>query len=176
VPYNPDECNGDYIRTYSGIDFHPLNTNINEIDIYDIAHALSNLCRWNGHCNEFYSVGQHSVLVSELCPKKYSLWGLLHDAPEAYIGDMSRPFKLSGRMEEYRKIEDRIMSVIADKFNLKGNAVPLAVKEVDHKILQTEAINILKNPWQDCISVVPYGFKIKPVHPRVANNGGKSGR
>ena len=55
---------GDFIQTYSGIEFYPLDPRIEEVKLLDIAHALSNICRFTGHCNEFYSVAQHSVLVS----------------------------------------------------------------------------------------------------------------
>ena len=76
--------NGDWLQTFTGKAFFPLDPRPEEMDIFDIAHALSNLCRYGGHCNKFYSVAEHSVLVSILCRLYYgeqvALQGLLHDA------------------------------------------------------------------------------------------------
>src|ERR1017187_10636100 len=76
------------ITTFSGIHFWPLLPNPADIRIEDIAHALSNQCRFAGHAREFYSVAEHSVRVSQLCPPEDALWGLLHDASEAYLTDV----------------------------------------------------------------------------------------
>jgi 5'-deoxynucleotidase YfbR-like HD superfamily hydrolase len=107
-----DTC---WIQTYSGIKMHPLSPTEEEISIEDIAHALSNLCRFTGHCNKFYSVAQHSVLVSVYSPRDYAMWGLLHDASEAYLNDIARPIKISDEYNTYRKIEENLMKVIAKK-------------------------------------------------------------
>src|ERR1700674_199080 len=76
-----------------------------DVCIEDIAHSLSLLCRFTGHVKQFYSVGEHSVRVSYLCPPEYQLWGLLHDAGECYAGDVNRPLKYSPGMEAYREYE-----------------------------------------------------------------------
>jgi uncharacterized protein len=159
-----ESSSGDWIQTYSGKLFHPLNPNLSEIDIEDIAHALSNLCRWTGHCREFYSVAQHSVFVSEKCKPENALWGLLHDASEAYIGDMNRPFKHSGIMGSYLKAEKKIMNSICDKFGMDHN-MPAEVKDIDNRILQTEANQLLNATWK---IAEPYDYTLRPVHPRVA--------
>ena len=86
---------GDWMLTYSGRRFYPLDPVPDDIHILDVAHSLSNLCRFTGHCSQFYSVAQHSVLVSLNVPKGLEMWGLLHDAHEAYIGDIGRPLKRS---------------------------------------------------------------------------------
>ena len=129
---------GDFIQTYSGIEFYPLDPRIEEVKLLDIAHALSNICRFTGHCNEFYSVAQHSVLVSQYVSEENALWGLLHDASEAYICDIARPVKKSLEMKPYKEIEKRLMNVIAKTFNLSEDE-PKEVKEIDTKMLRTEA-------------------------------------
>src|ERR1019366_6268112 len=79
------------IRTYTGILFDFEEPEASPIRIEDIAHALSLLCRFAGHCKEFYSVAEHSVRVSYACPEEHALWGLMHDASEAYCVDVPRP-------------------------------------------------------------------------------------
>lgn len=70
----------DWIATFTGGVFFPLAPRVEDVRISDIAHALSMLCRFAGHTRGFYSVAQHSVLVSRLCSQQDALWGLLHDA------------------------------------------------------------------------------------------------
>jgi len=80
-----------WITTYTGKRFHYLDPQPEEIDIVDIAHALSLTCRFGGHCKEFYSVAEHSIRVAEIVPKEFQLLALLHDAGEAYTGDVQSP-------------------------------------------------------------------------------------
>jgi uncharacterized protein len=168
VEYDPKECQGGWILTNSGLKFFPLDPKPDQICIEDIAHALSQICRWVGHTNEFYSVAQHCFLVSQMCPPDLALWGLLHDATEAYIGDVNRPLKLCGRLDAYGEIEDNLMAVIAKKYGLSGTVVPKAVKEVDNRLLNTEAIQLLHPLAEGWHIADPYDFHICPVHPRVA--------
>jgi hypothetical protein len=109
---------GTYMVTYTGKEFYPLDPNPGDIDIKDIAHALSNCCRFTGHVKNFYSVAQHSVMVSELCEPENALAGLLHDASEAYLSDVARPVKYTEQMEGYRAIEHHLEEVIFAKFGL----------------------------------------------------------
>ena len=74
-----------FIATYSGNRFYFDDIMANDVNIQEIAHALSHLCRFGGHVREFYSVAQHSVLVSLLAPPEHALGALLHDATEAYV-------------------------------------------------------------------------------------------
>lgn len=108
---------GDFIGTYSGGRFWPLDPRPEDVRIEDIAHALSMVCRFTGHCARFYSVAEHSVLVSRLTPTD-TLAGLLHDAAEAYVADVSSPVKRSEEFAAYRDIEDRIQRVIFARFGL----------------------------------------------------------
>jgi uncharacterized protein len=97
---------GDWIQTYTGKQFWPLSPLPEDIVIEDIAHALSMQCRFGGHVRTFYSVAQHSVHVSLLVEPQYALWGLLHDAAEAYLVDLPRPIKKFSEMGLlYQEIE-----------------------------------------------------------------------
>jgi hypothetical protein len=113
----------------------PLNPRPEDISIMDIAHALANTCRFNGHCSEFYSVAQHSFLVSSHVPPRAALWGLLHDAAEAYIGDIIRPIKILSEAAGLVAVEEALARVIREKF---GAIIYPEVAEADDRMLVTE--------------------------------------
>jgi len=129
-----DEEEG-FIETFTGIKIDPFNPKKGQFKIIDIAHALSNLCRFAGHCNSFYSVAQHSVECSYLVPEKHALSALLHDATEAYMVDIPTPIK--NRLPKYMEKEDSLMEFIYNEFNLE---FPLSqeVKDADKKMLEVE--------------------------------------
>lgn len=110
------------------------------IDIQDIAHALSLTCRFNGHTKEFYSVAQHCYLASYLCEKDIAIHVLLHDAAEAYVGDMVSPLK-DAVGHDYKQIENKILSAIYEKFGIAelSSVGKRLVKQADLQILQLEA-------------------------------------
>ena len=93
-----------FIGTFSGLRFWPLAPNLEKILVEDIAHALAHQCRFGGHASRFYSVAEHSVHVSQLCLPEHALWGLLHDASEAYLVDLPRPLKL---LPEFARVPQR---------------------------------------------------------------------
>lgn len=136
---------GDWIQTYTGGQFWPMDPSAEDVNIVDIAHALSMLCRFGGHCRRFYSVAEHSLLLSRAVAPENALWALLHDATEAYLCDVPRPTKpfLIG----YRQAEERIMAVIAERFGLSGE-MPAEVKEADGRILADEAAQNMAPPPQ----------------------------
>ena len=115
------------------------------IDIKDIAHSLANLCRFTGHTKEFYSVAKHSVFASKMVPQELSLQALLHDATEAYVGDLNSPLK--DILPEFKTIETHIWSVIATKFGVPVEMDPL-VKQADMALLHAESLKYLA-PCQD---------------------------
>jgi uncharacterized protein len=138
---------GDWIQTYTGVQFWPLDPRPEEVKIEDIAHSLALLCRFNGHCNRFYSVAEHSVHASRLLPPEYRLWGLLHDASEAYIADIPMPVKRN--LPEYKEIESNLMQVITIHFGLPW-PMPSEVKHVDSMMLATEKVALMGKdpaPW-----------------------------
>ena len=129
-----------FFTTYSGEKVNVTNPSSEQIKIIDIAHSLSLICRYNGHCNQFYSVAEHSVHVSNIA--KSSLWGLLHDAPEAYFSDIPRPIKAQfPQIEEY---EDRILDAVKKKFHIWGD-LPKNVKKADDRILVNEIEVLMPN-------------------------------
>ena len=126
------------IETFTGVMFNILNPTPDMIDIKDIAHAGSQLCRFTGHTKHHYSIAQHELLGSYLVPKECALEFLLHDAAESYVNDMSRPLKHMTKLgETYRPIEDKIQSVIRQKFGLPVIQTPI-IHTVDNMMLWAE--------------------------------------
>lgn len=122
-----------------------------DIDIIDIAHALSNICRYGGHVEQFYSVAQHCVLVSRTVPAEHALRGLLHDASEAYLIDVPRPIKRSKGMEVYREAEKLLEAKIYLRFGLSPED-PSCIKTADNQLLRTEQRDLMKPApaaWKD---------------------------
>lgn len=140
-------CSEAWITTFTGRRFYVLDPRPQDVAIEDIAHALSLQCRFTGHVRQFYSVAEHCVRVSDAC-LEHALWALLHDASEAYIGDMSAPLKHTPEMSRYRTTEKRIRSVIAECFGLVLPEPP-EVKIADRRMLLTEArdLGICVDGW-----------------------------
>lgn len=134
----PSERLGDWIETRYRDRFWPMDARPEDIDIRDIAHALSRQCRFGGHTRGFLSVAQHSVMVSYECQPRDALWGLLHDASEAYLLDLPRPIKHLPEMQPYRDAEARLMLVICRRF-LINPKMPVSVSAADECLLATEA-------------------------------------
>lgn len=140
---------GGWIQTFTGRKFYPLAPRIEDICIEDIAHALSNICRYGGHCNPRYSVAQHCCMVSDFLPD-FKLEGLLHDATEAYLGDVVKPIKHSSGMSGYRQAEHYLDALIHTAFNLDlSTEVAEFVKQYDTRALFTERKLLFKNPSPD---------------------------
>jgi hypothetical protein len=131
------------IGTFTGIEFFPFHPNQYDINIRDIAHALSNICRYTGHVNKFWSVAAHSVEVShrvwrQTKDAKIALTGLMHDASEAYLVDVPRPLKPF--FPDYNRNEARLEKVIAKAFDLVY-PYPQVVHDVDREMLYDEVAN-----------------------------------
>lgn len=133
------------IRTVSGIYVDVINPKPEQIEIEDIAHALSNQCRFGGHLPKFYSVAQHSYRCAQIAhrqgmPEEMLLAALMHDASEAYLLDIPAPIKpfLTG----YKEIEDRLMKVISKKFGFTWPLHP-DLHQIDIQALNEEWDNIM---------------------------------
>lgn len=128
---------GDWVQTYTGRAVFPLDLRPDDIDIRDVAHALSMQCRYAGHVQRFYSIAEHSVHVARWC-RQYgpdaALHGLLHDATEAYLVDVPRPVKPF--LQGYKEAEAAAWEVIVDRFDLVLHT-PI-VHETDNRILNDE--------------------------------------
>lgn len=138
----------DYITTYKGTHFYPLKPRKEDIHIEDIAHALSLICRGNGHVKHFFSVGQHCVsCAKEAEARNYTprvcLACLLHDAGEAYLSDVPRPFKQS--QPAYQELEEHLLSLIYEKYLHTPLTVEeeKLVKQIDDDLLYFDLQNLL---------------------------------
>ncbi len=151
-----------WIQTFTGRKFWPLDPRPEDVCIADIAHALSMKCRFTGHCNEFYSVAQHSVLASWNCDEPK--WALMHDASEAYLPDVSRPVKQSPAMRGFREIEQRVMEAVAVAFSLTM-PTPELVHHIDAALLMTERRDLMMDtgePWAAAVPAEPLPIAIQP--------------
>jgi len=167
-----------YIRTYTGRKFNLLNPSLDDIDIADIAHAQSQLCRWTGHCRFHYSIAQHAWYCSFIGPEEQALGRLLHDASESYIGDMNRPLKhFTDAGHAYQKVESKLQGLIYTKYGLPAEDLP-SVKPADEAMLYAEMDQLFyieKNfESADWTNNNPYGrsksadVKITQWHPELA--------
>ncbi|HFY9979920.1 TPA: HD family hydrolase [Serratia marcescens] len=158
-----------YIRTHSGHHFYYQAISQDAIEIDDIAQALSNICRFAGHLDDFYSVAQHSVLVSRLVPPELALEALLHDASEAYCQDIPAPLK--ALLPDYRDIESSVDNAIRSLFGLPLEHSPV-VKRADLVMLATERRDLGiddGDKWDILDGIAPTDeFAIHPLNPRQA--------
>ena len=155
-----------FCRTASGRDVCIDRPSPDSIDIADIAHALSNICHWNGHTSRFFSVAEHSCLVALEVARRGgdALYGLLHDATEAYLGDVIRPLKRL--LPEYRDIEGRFYTeAIAPAFGLptewtapadgQSGGIDILVA-ADNAVLHAEAIVLMGVSREEAASWFPH--------------------
>jgi hypothetical protein len=128
-----------WIQTFTGRKFDVLKPRAEDVCWVDIAHALAHQCRFNGHVTRFYSVAHHCVVASHHVPERFALYVLLHDAAEAYVGDMPKPVK--GLFPEFSALEDRILAVVHEAAGLEpGHPYEAAqwVCGIDARMLLTE--------------------------------------
>ncbi|MES2018922.1 MAG: phosphohydrolase [Pseudomonadota bacterium] len=129
-----------YVSTFSGNRFYPLEPRIDHVAIEDIAHGLAYQCRFNGQTRAFYSVAQHSLIVASLVPPPLQLAALLHDAAEAYLGDMVKPLKVL--LPAFGAIEDQVSALIARAFDIDfSDYAP--IKHADLIALATEKRDLM---------------------------------
>jgi 5'-nucleotidase len=158
----------DWMQTWSGGRFVPLAPSAKDIEPWDIAHALSLLCRYGGHVDRFYSVAEHCVLMSQAVAPENALAALLHDATEAYIVDVPRPLKNS--LPGYRQIEAMVWLAIAERFGLSP-VLPDEVDEADNRIILTERNALMSRstrPWFQDAHFEPLPVRIEGWPPEEA--------
>jgi uncharacterized protein len=160
-----------WIQTFTCKKFYIENPKLEDICIEDIAHALSMICRFTGHTKEFYSVGTHSLYVSKMCSKENQLYGLLHDATEAYIQDLNRSVKQMDQLAGYREIEHNLHKTICNKFGLQ-EIEPAEVKAVDTKMLATEALQFMSPLHKDWSKqgINAFDIVIEAASPKTAEH------
>lgn len=150
-----------WMQTFSGRAVYPLALKPEDIDLADIAHALSMQCRFAGHVKWHLSVAQHAVLVSKHVRPENAAWGLLHDATEAYLVDLPRPVK--SIMLDYQEAEARLELAIAARFGLAW-PMPEDVKRADLEALATEYRDLLgpgEREWESIRGVHAWPERIE---------------
>lgn len=152
-----------WMQTYLGGKFTFDAPRVQDIDIEDIAHSLALQCRFNGHVNTFYSVGDHCLHVTSKISPENRFWGLMHEAAETYMSDIITPFKYHWRWRYFlKKMENKILKVVAKTYSLPW-PIPEEIKEVDQRMWATEQRDLRNKPrfaWST--DIVPYPERIVP--------------
>lgn len=151
------------ILTVDGDYFDFVRPDPRVITINAIARGLANTCRFAGQLSCYYSVAEHSVYVSQIVPPELAIQGLLHDAAEAFIGDMPKPLKVM--LDDYQAVEERVEHVLFGKWGF--TALEPAVKHADKVMLKTEQYQLLRNKhaWKYTEGVEPVDIDIQCLLP-----------
>lgn len=161
-----------YTSTRSGRRFYLMAPRPDDVDLDDIAHGLAHQCRFNGQTTTFYSVAQHSLLVAQLVPRRLRLAALLHDAAEAYLGDVITPVK--AMIPDFALIEAHVLAVIGHRFGVNldldapGNG---QIKRADLIALATEKRDLMphaREDWKSLGGVVAHPALIEALDPETA--------
>lgn len=143
------------IMLVDGQAFDYLEPEKTTITLFNISHGLSHVCRYAGQCRWFYSVAEHSVHVSRLVPPEMALMALVHDASEAFLGDVTTPLKK--KLPFYREVEHRLEAHIARSFGL-AFPFPPEIKQADLAAFACEQPKIMFGP-------VPAGYGRRDLPP-----------
>lgn len=154
---------GTYIQTLSGRKFDFMCPDTDAVHPLDVAWALSGINRFTGHTRPFYSVAQHCVRVSNMVPHELALEGLLHDAAEAYLGDISTPLKNALDIYSngsFRKFEANVEEVVAISLGVRPGKMDPRVKKwdlIDFAIARRDLMPACEHDYID------YGISIPPL-------------
>lgn len=151
-----------YIITYTGRIINPLRPDPEQINLLDICHSLSNICRFSGQVKVFYSVADHTCRVHDLVSEENKLYALLHDASECFLADLATPVKSSKEMKSFRKAEERLMRAICDKFDISYE-MPEEVYYADKTLLATEQRDLMESGAFVLNGVKPLAERIFPL-------------
>lgn len=157
---------GDWIQTFTGRQFWPLDPRPTDVCIEDIAHALAHQCRYGGHTKRFYSVAEHCCHLAAVAPPYLKLIALMHDAAEAYLVDVPRPIKKS--LAVYYDIERDIEQAVAQHFGLVWPWHPI-VMDLDTRICTDERLQLMATPpipWSGEKPAI--GVTIESLEPAIA--------
>jgi 5'-deoxynucleotidase YfbR-like HD superfamily hydrolase len=162
---------GPYVQTVSGRWVNPFDPEPSQLDAGDIARALANQCRFGGHSRAFYSVAQHSVIVSEVVERRGGdaedvFAALMHDATEAYLGDMPHPLKHRSALgAAFRTAEEHLEQAIRDRFAIRPDVAE--IKRVDRALLATErrAFSAEEWHWPELEGVEPLDLALEAWSP-----------
>lgn len=158
---------GPTIMLQSGAWFDILDPSSSAFTIEDVAHGLAHTCRYAGQCRDFYSVAEHSLHVSNMC-EEAKLEALLHDAAEAFIGDVTRPLKQL--LPEYKRIEKAVECAVFERFGLDLPTAP-EIKEADLRVLAAEQAQIMApstSDWAQTSGVYPAPIRVEFMSPKAA--------
>jgi hypothetical protein len=160
---------GPRIMLASGSWFDLLDPWTSEFCIEDIAQALGNICRYAGHCSRFYSVAEHSLHVSGMAASN-KLEALMHDAAEAFLGDVTRPLKQL--LPQYKRIEANVEKAIFARFGLDHSCLA-SLKLIDLSVLAAEQEQIMPSGtdyWTAETGVAPAPITVRFLSPNAARN------
>lgn len=164
---------GDWLLTHTGRSFYPIDPRPEEVELIDLGHSLALQCRWNGHVRFHYSIAQHAVAVAEVVATVHpelALAALHHDSPEAYIGDMARPWKRMLCVGQARwpashssvgRAEETIRHAIFDAFGIREPSAEgwATISEIDNRMLRTEYEQLMPKrvgSWADLGAPLPH--------------------
>lgn len=155
------------IMLHSGAELDFLNPSASQFTIEDIAHGLSMLCRYAGQCREFYSVAEHCLLVSDVVPE-HAYAALMHDAAEAFVGDITRPLKQM--LPQFKRVEHLVEEAIATRFGVP-RPMPGEVKQADLAVLAAEQEQLMPagtNDWAAAAGIKPAPIRVRSLSPHDA--------
>ncbi len=160
---NIDTGKQTWVLTRSGRAFDLVDLDPNEVDIEDIAYSLGNLCRYTGHPEPFFSVAEHSVVMSRLVSRPARIHALVHDAPEAYVNDLATPVKLL--FPDYKALENRVEVVIYEHFEIEppNREILKEIKDADVRMHMTERVQLLPappKPWARNHPEGPFSYRL----------------